>query len=203
MITQAVFNGLSAGAFTTNPDALLVSVGGSVNLGSAVLKYAPTSPITLGLSIGLVLFNGVGSVDLVIPHSNTPWVYGTLGFAFGGELGSNPLEKSPGSLAASFGLVYNDTKVDDFTGTFVSTSASLGRFSSVPAPATIFTSPFTGGTYGFFVTAALTENIAYFAADTYSVLLFDDGRFNGVGPIVNATLADFQSVGREVLKGFE
>ena len=179
VITHAVYAGLPEHPFTTTPDAGLISIGGTYNLGSAVLKYVPPSVVSYGLAAGLALFNGVGGIDIVIPKSlDRLWFYGTIGFGFGGEVGGSQLLSGPASFGLSVGLVFNDPNVDGFTGEFVSASAALGRFAVIPAPATVFTSPDPGGTYGFALTPKITDNIVYFAADTYSFYLNDRvGRF--------------------------
>jgi RHS repeat-associated protein len=138
--------------FLVAPDDGLIGFS-SLFSPSATIQRTPLGATLIGeaAAIGLLLFNGIGGIDILFPSTfDRAWFYLYGGFSLG--ISSSTLDQQPFTLIndAYIGLVYAAKTPDRYAGPFFSSSGTLGRYGGViPAGATVFTGLGRSESYGF------------------------------------------------------
>ncbi len=96
------------------------------------------NPIGAAFAVGLVLANGVGGIDILVPNTHDrAWFYVYFGISFGF---SAPARAQPALVQPRRGRRYQVPTPEAYAGPFISLGGSYGRVGGVlPAGATVFT----------------------------------------------------------------
>jgi RHS repeat-associated protein len=166
VFSYRVLNKLPQNAFTrTPPSAGLAGYSVAVSPTNLLIKGGlAENPVGATLAVALALTSVVGGVDFLVPKTlDRVWIYGYAGVSFSSSFLSS-FKRSDGgatftqggvaSISAYVGLVWNVKSPNDYAGAFISTSGSIaGKYAGlpkgIPTGATVFTSPYQNGSYGF------------------------------------------------------